>query len=163
MLEDSEVFCFSCKTNPLYTRCTGLNCCDVNCWTPHSACRSTFSGGTCDRITLLLDFQHSMMHSWTWSQNGLVEQVAQHSPLWMFFFHKMSNIFPVLVDFKRLQQTINKPLPLPLRCAPVKCALGSGRSAKVATGRCPAQRLKMSAPTFRIISSENLKTHADHA
>lgn len=156
MLEDSEVFCFSCKTNPLYTPCTAsFSLQEHLLW----GYLQRHIAALLDRIKLLLDFQHSMMHSWTWSQNGIVEQVAQHSPLWMFFCHKMSNIFPFLVDFKRLQQTINKPLPLPLPCASVKCALGSGRSAKVTTGRCPAQRFKMSAATLRIRSSQNFLRH----
>ena len=73
MLEDSEVFCFSCKTNPLYTRCTGLNCCDVNCWTPHSACRSTFSGGTCRGTLLhcLIGSNYCLTSSTQWCTVGL--------------------------------------------------------------------------------------------
>lgn len=69
MLEDSEVFCFSSKTNPLYTRCTGLNCSDVNCWTPHSACRSTFSGGTL--LHCLIGSNYCLTSSTEWCTVGL--------------------------------------------------------------------------------------------
>ena len=150
-------------------------CSDVDRWTLHSACRSTFSGGTCSALTfglhdlagtllhclgsnysatlrscavLFLDFQHSMMH-WTWSQS-LVELLKELHNIHLWECSFSINIFP-------FPNVCNN-------CVSVKCcALGSGRSAKVARGRCPAQWFKMSAATLWIISSENLKTPAARA
>lgn len=147
---------------------TAALCSDVNCWTPHSACRSTFSGGTCRGTLLhcLIGSHYCLTSSTQWCTVGLDPK--------MELLNKLHNIHLCECSFSIKHQISVRFLLISNACNKLstnlflfhydvfQVCLGVWEVCQGHDREMPCTAIQ-DVCRLRISSSENLKTHADHA